>query len=304
MKRLLLIAIVAFTWINESQAVSIDSFDLPAEFALDDISNTVDPDTGGKLSWHSSYQKDSYNGMSYSGTVGLTVPSHQDGLTRSGGIVNTLAPFNMKYNAQVASSFSEVKYVAGDLWANTEFVAESLFEAYWSLDVPSYPLLSSNDKVPLKFDWRFDLYAEGYGGYGAIAEGFGAVICSGFNSPHYYSVTNDQTVTKTPSDGYIRVDQGSKCNFGLSAHTKVWGLNYSADFEGRARAIADPVVTIDPTWEFASLVSLTYNMPEMQGSGGAGIRSATVPEPTSLALLGIGLVGLGFSRKHKNNARD
>ncbi|MBZ0221032.1 MAG: PEP-CTERM sorting domain-containing protein [Candidatus Methylomirabilis sp.] len=67
---------------------------------------------------------------------------------------------------------------------------------------------------------------------------------------------------------------------------------YNAKY-GYASAFADPVITIDPTWQYASY----FNVNQFSLTP----PSSTVPEPGTMLLLGSGLAGLVVLRKRFKN---
>ena len=61
-------------------------------------------------------------------------------------------------------------------------------------------------------------------------------------------------------------------------------------------ASADPVISIDPGF-LASHPG--YSIVLIEGIGNEPDAQAAVPEPGSMALLGLGLAGLGFARRKR-----
>jgi PEP-CTERM motif len=66
---------------------------------------------------------------------------------------------------------------------------------------------------------------------------------------------------------------------------------------GFSDSIVDPIITIDPSFSNPGEFSLQF-------SAGIGNSLTTVPEPGSLALFGIGLVGLALMRRKRGRSQS
>ena len=114
----------------------------------------------------------------------------------------------------------------------------------------------------------------------------------------------------------ISVNAGSQINIKLETSVLNNGTNFPHPIENWSSlvwALADPIVTIDPTWEFASNFSLEEVVNPMQfegfGSKPAGLDLGEIPTqlvgavpiPAAAWLFGSGLIGLiGVARRKKS----
>jgi hypothetical protein len=69
---------------------------------------------------------------------------------------------------------------------------------------------------------------------------------------------------------------------------------------GHASVYLDPVISIDPIW---LATHPGYSVVVSEGIGNTRTVNGSVPEPTTVALLELGLAGLGFSRR-KSQAKN
>lgn len=198
---------------------------------------------------------------------------------------------------------------------------------------PGYDSISASyDDSTSQFSWEVDYSAPG-------AEGFWLVISDGENPKSnvneytmYYGDYNSGNLAayvyngqngpwaylNNPFIGDYSAAMGGNgsdiFNFSLDA-TAMNGMNFGADWDGTQ--FADnigiwfhPIFDMDASFNNdGSVDSLSYSNAywydtHMDGDCGTGDRgcvtaTASVPEPTTMALMGLGLLGLGASRKKK-----
>lgn len=161
-----------------------------------------------------------------------------------------------------------------------------------SLEVPT--------EVPLLIDWTIfansrtiheNLRSRPFAT--SIAEVY---FTTGGDVRHHRVATGDGSVSDSGRDSIMM--QGGQIRVGLSASVQTRVANDAMYGSGSnsawGTAYADPIITIDPIWEFADQYTLDYTLPEFELES---VSVSTVPVPASVWLFGSGLISLiGFAR--------
>lgn len=92
----------------------------------------------------------------------------------------------------------------------------------------------------------------------------------------------------------VAVDMWNVIRIGAMSNAGVGGNLYSGVRESYARAFVDPIVMIDPSWEYAGF----YSVVQETVAPPVG-NAAVVPEPSTLLLLGGGMGALATVRRFK-----
>lgn len=119
------------------------------------------------------------------------------------------------------------------------------------------------------------------GVYWSIEQTFATIMGQSYDLFFAYSARNGSS-TSSQEAFNVKVDG---LDFDITDHVTGSWNTYSTSF------IADDA---SATLRFTSITPIY----QTEGNFLDDIRVTTVPEPTSLALLGFGLAGLGFSRRH------
>ncbi len=128
--------------------------------------------------------------------------------------------------------------------------------------------------------------------YGCVDHGgCGDNSSIGFDSSYLWNYVGQDTFTFSLAVNGFGFDYANPtcCNYGTQPILNGFTAPTSSGFFGVISSVALTSFTLDQTNAFMLLDNLTY------GSG----TSSSVPEPSTFILLGLGLLGLGISRKRK-----
>ena len=201
-------------------------------------------------------------------------------------------------DVEYAEAKVDIGYTTGGLSGNNHSAAIS--EAIVAYTITAENLgISSPIDIPVIIDWS--LAVNSYtdrplngNRTGSARIAIGGNTSSGFSR----TITSENNMGFITSSGTEAMSFSSigSLNVQLAAGAQAWGGS-PFDFRAGAYAYADPVIRIDPDFEFADQFALNYSIPEITNT----LVMSTVPIPAAVWLFGSGLIGLiGIARRKKS----
>jgi hypothetical protein len=158
--------------------------------------------------------------------------------------------------------------------------------------------------------WSFVLATgEFYGASGDL--GLNVTATTSSTAPTLHILLSETGLTSGVLNGHLGIGGTTPAN--ASVHLKVWQAASNALFDLSSAALLDLTTTTvsgggfsfsgNPVFAalaspYSETIEITFDAPSGNYSAGANLtRNASAPEPATLALLGLGLAGLGFRRK-------
>lgn len=196
---------------------------------------------------------------------------------------------NSQANLLVNGSFESGSYTGNASWMDVGAGSGAI--TGWAIGGAGIDWHTGNEFIPIQDGSKaVDLNNSGIGsGTGTIAQNFATTVGQLYRLSFYLSGPENGTANVDPRQVRVNVD-GNNTDFSQaeSPNTSlVWGLK-TLDFVATGTT---------STVAFSSLNEAGYWGPVLDN-----VSVEQVPEPAALALLGLGLAGLGLCRRRKRKA--